>query len=268
MSPEAQIEELPAMSNRIEKPVDPTDLFHRSLASIEGAYRDLGHTLGWRFLTGPASTLSVGTEIGFITLNPGGTSESADHPRASCEAGNAYMTETWPGSARGMAPLQRQVQMLFSEVIAKLGNRQTPSEFMNTQVMSAYFIPFRSPSIASLHRRVESLAFAGQLWSGIFQCWMPRCILTIDAESFRSIVRILGRRPNTSVSGSKSFPTGWGTIEAESLQIKGLRPDGPVTIARLPHLSRFQLFGSAIRAPHLDVFTNHLATSIDPRLTN
>jgi hypothetical protein len=46
----------------------PTDLFDRSVASIERAYDQLGHTMRWRFLTGPRATLSPETAIGFVTL--------------------------------------------------------------------------------------------------------------------------------------------------------------------------------------------------------
>ncbi len=40
---------------------------------IEAQHRKLGHSLGWRFLTGPQRTFSAGTQLAFITPNPGGT---------------------------------------------------------------------------------------------------------------------------------------------------------------------------------------------------
>jgi hypothetical protein len=240
-------------------------LFETSVSSIDEAYRHLGHTLGWRFLTGPKATLAADVDMAFITLNPGGDRELPDHPRKSCESGNAYLTETWPGSARGTAPLQRQVQMLFTRLIARLGEKRPLHDFLNTRVMSGYFIPFRSRSIAELPHRKESSQFASRLWSNIFGSWMPKCILTMDTETYRAIGNLLSGRPSVRTTDSLSFPTGWGDLKAESMQLTGLREDGPVTIARIPHLSRFRLFGNPIRAPQLNVVVAHLAAAIDPR---
>jgi hypothetical protein len=234
----------------------------RSVAQIKSAYLQLGHTLGWRFLTGAKSSLSAGAQIGFITLNPGGSAESADHPRASCESGNAYLTETWPVNAPGAAPLQRQVQMLFTELKAKLADDSSLADFMDKEVMSAYFIPFRSPSIAALPFRKESLHFAIGLWEGIFESWLPRLILTIDNESFGEITNILSARPGALRIDARRFPTGWGNYEADVVRLSGVREDVPVTIARLPHLSRFQLFGNPARAPQLDAFLEYLAEQL------
>jgi hypothetical protein len=235
--------------------------FKGSIASIEMAYSQLGHTLGWRFLTGPKSTLSSDVDIGFITLNPGGKSIPADHPTGSSEAGNAYLTETWSGNVPGNAPLQRQVQMLFAGLKAKLRDNRALGEFMNTAVMSAYFIPFRSPSLAALALRKESLKFAIGLWEGIFLTWLPRLIITIDNESFREITNILSARPGASISEVRRFPTGWGEYQAEAVRLAGLR-DGTVTITRLPHLSRFQLFGNPARAPQLNAFLDYLTQDL------
>jgi hypothetical protein len=234
-------------------------LFDTSIEAIEKAYTDLGHTLGWRFLTGPRSTLSGGADVAFITLNPGGTSEPADHPRASCENGNAYLTETWSGHAPGAAPLQQQVQMLLTQLKDNLGYRKSLEEFLDTEVVSGYFIPFRSPSIGALPFRKESLRFARRLWEVIFAAWMPRLILTIDNDGFREIAGILKARPKVSVVEARKFPTGWGEYQADTLRLSGLRGDGALTIARLPHLSRFQLFGSPTRAPYLANFLAYLA---------
>jgi len=56
---------------RLEPAAQKTDSFVQAVAKIEFAYRSLGHTPGWRFLTGPEATLSSGVDIGFVTLNPG-----------------------------------------------------------------------------------------------------------------------------------------------------------------------------------------------------
>jgi hypothetical protein len=132
-----------------------------------------------------------------------------DHPRASCESGNAYLTETWPGSDPGAAPLQRQVQMLFTGLAAKLGETRSLREFMDARVMSAYFIPFRSPSIAALGRREELSEFAAHLWSAVFERWMPKCILTIDTKTFGSIKKMLAVQANTMLINTRLWRVGF-----------------------------------------------------------
>jgi hypothetical protein len=241
---------------------DENTAFDQNVASIQDAYLRLGHTLGWRFLTGPKVTLTGAANIAFITLNPGGSSEPADHPPASCENGNAYLAETWPGSPKGAAPLQRQVQMLFTQLKLKLHDNRSLAEFMDTDVMSAYFIPFRSPSIAALPFRKESLQFARSLWARIFASWLPRLVITIDNQSFEAIVGIVSGRPNCTVTDRRRFPTGWGAYEADAIRLTGLRDDGAVTMVRLPHLSRFQLFGNPARAPQLDALLDYLSQEL------
>lgn len=236
----------------------PSDLFDRSVASIERAYNQLGHTIGWRFLTGPRATLSPRTTIGFVTLNPGGSSEPADHPRASSEAGSAYLIETWPGNSRGAAPLQLQVQALFSSMARHLGNQDSLSTFMNQRVLSSHLIPFRSPRFADLPRRNESIAFAQSLWADIFTYWRPRILLTIDVEAFKNLNTILLQRHGARQTDSQRFDTGWGTYQAEAVRLIAPDSSGALTLARLPHLSTFKLFSRAACGPYLERFLAYL----------
>jgi hypothetical protein len=152
--------------------------------------------------------------------------------------------------------------MLFTQLKAKLGDKRSLAEFMDSEVMSAYFIPFRSPSIAALPFRKESLKFAISLWEEIYASWLPRLILTIDNESFQEILGILSAGPNVRTIDTRRFPTGWGDYQAEAIRLSGLHDDGPLTIARLPHLSRFQLFGNPARAPQLDAFLDYVSQEL------
>jgi hypothetical protein len=129
-------------------------------------------------------------------------------------------------------------------------------------VMSAYFIPFRSPSIAALPFRKESLKFAIGLWGGIFASWLPRLVITIDNQSFKTIVGIVSARPNVRATDARRFPTGWGAYQADAIRLSGLRDDGTVTIVRLPHLSRFQLFGNPGRAPQLGALLDYASQEL------
>jgi hypothetical protein len=155
--------------------------------------------------------------------------------------------------------------MLFTALEEKLSDNGWLTDFVDTRVMSAYFVPFRSPSIAALPFRKESLRFAVGLWRGIFTSWVPRLIVTIDNESFREIARILSSRPGANKIDTRRFPTGWGNYEADVVRLSGVREDVPIAIARLPHLSRFQLFGNPARAPQPHAFLEYLAGQFPQR---
>jgi hypothetical protein len=219
------------------------------VAEIEAAYARLGHTLGWRFLMGPAATLSPASRVALITLNPGGSSRPADHAEASCEYGSAYWTESWAGSPRGQAPLQRQIQALLGGLARELGTATSVREWTDRNVVTAHFIPFRSPSIAALPRSAESIAFARTLWHRILADWTPRTIVTIDGTTFSEITSILRSRPGAKIDAAQVLPTGWGNVSAEIMRIRG--PHGMSTVGRLPHLSRFALFGRRESAEHV-----------------
>jgi len=238
------------------------DLFVRSVVKIDESYRDLGHTLGWRFLTGPKATLSPRTQIGLVTLNPGGDHEPKEHPRSSSEPGSSYLIETWPGHARGRSPLQFQVQAMLGALARHLGDAAPLAQFMNERVLSAQFVPFRSPSFAALPRRKESIAFAKNLWGEILTHWQPRLLITIDTETFANLQTTLLAQPGTRTTGHESFPTGWGDYQAETVRIARPANAPAVTLARLPHLSRFALFGRAASRAHMDRFLGSLAESL------
>src|SRR6059058_1365768 len=133
------------------------DLFLDSVAEIRAAYARLGHRRGWRFLVTPRRTLTSDAKVAFLTQNPGGKESDPTHGEASCEAGSAYIHEQWVGFPPGAAPLQRQVRAMF----AWLG-------LDPNAILSAYFIPFRSPSYSELVAPEESFEFGVMLWRRIF----------------------------------------------------------------------------------------------------
>ena len=219
--------------------------------SIEAAYARLGHQIGWRFLTGPRRTLTANTRFAFITLNPGGTYEDPAHPRSSSEDGNAYWVESWEGKPVGRAPLQFQVQELFTRIAGIVGTTEPARDFVETRVLTAHFVPFRSPDFPSLHRRAESIAFARDLWSDILAAWTPRVIMTISKDAFDNLRRVLQTRLHAG--GTEQFLTGHRNRAARTAEAcRFWTPDrrSSVTLARLPHLSRFPLFSiEACRQP-------------------
>lgn len=218
--------------------------------SIEAAYAQLGHQRGWRFLAGPRRTFTASTRFAFITLNPGGTCEDPAHPRTSSENGSAYWIESWKECSAGTEPLQFQVQELFARIACIVGASEPTRDFVETRVLAAYFVPFRSPNFDKLHRPRESIAFARQLWSDILAGWTPRTILTIDQRTFKNLCRIISDRPAVLITDRRRFPTGWGDYTAEACCFQMPDREEIVRLARLPHLSRFRLMSNdACRQP-------------------
>ena len=209
-------------------------------AEAEAACARLAHLSGWRFLTGPRATLVAGTQIALITLNPGGGPESAHQSGVSYEDGSCYVTERWLGQRAGQAPLQRQVQALFRELMSHLGEAGPVEAFLGDRVVTAHFIPFRSASFEDLPNPKASIDFARGLWTKVLDAWRPKLIFTIDHETFSNLAEIC-QHHGGRVLENACFSTGWGSITCEVVRLDGYRP-GSTIVARLPHLSRFSLF--------------------------
>lgn len=227
-------------------------------ARIDHAARSLGHTLGWRFVTCPAALLARETPIGLITLNPGGNRDDSDkHDPVSTESGSSYWVESWNGQPAGTAVLQRQVQSLIGGIARHLGSNLDARTFADTQVLSAHFIPFRSPTLEDLGKRDESMAFARRLWSDILQDWHPRLIVTLSRDTFDELASIVEARQGQPPTEHRRFATGWGSYQAQAMRFGRRDSRPPVTLARLPHLSRFALFGRPASAAPMEDFLRY-----------
>ena len=216
-------------------------LFDNCCADIESEYRRLGHRLGWRFLSGPKATLSPASRIAFITLNPGGDYDSPDHPHESQEAGSAYLVESWGDRPAGQSKLQIQVGALFGHLAARVGDGNRKA-LMNASLVG-YFIPFRSPSYDTLVNKADSLNFGERLWARIFEHIEPQIVITMDTNSFKRVRGIIKNRRPGDPERHVQLPTGWGNYMADVIHFGG--SGNRVTLARLPHLSRFTIFTSS-----------------------
>jgi len=230
------------------------DVFDECCERIDEAYRELGHQLGWRFLTSPRSTFPPSSGILLLTLNPGGARPRPDHDGPSVEAGSAYLVEDWePPYSAGRAPLQVQVQQLFDALASDLSAPADGTELLN-QSLGSYFVPFRSPSLADLRSKAASLEFAESLWSQILGEFSPRLVITIDHETTTRLRRVL-ERSGLPLKDERRYPTGWGNVSAG---LSAPETRGPAVL-RLPHLSRYRVFGRPASRPFMDVLVRAAA---------
>lgn len=195
--------------------------FNECIASIEMEYMNLGHRRGWRFLTSSLESFGPESRILLLSLNPGGHSEPPDHPKASCEAGSAYRVECWPGYPAGRAPLQVQVQLLAKALGTSLDT-----------LLSAYFVPFRSPNFASMHKAQESIDFAIRLWEGAMDSLSPNLVVCLGKETEKWFREVIGQPLSEN-----QYPVGWGAHTALVTRYRDR------VVLALPHLSRFRVFG-------------------------
>ena len=226
-----------------------TSPFERAIAEIESAYASLGHTLGWRFLCVSKRVLQANPKIALITANPGGKYIPPDHPSASCENGCAYISETWGTAKKGQSKLQKQVQRLFDALATKTNFKKGGAALMESSLV-AYYIPFRSPRLALLPCKKESLDFARSLWTPLFDRLCPRLIITIDPNAYRYFGELLDRSIPEPHPQRNAYPTGWGTYTADVTQYG--EGQHTTTLVRLPHLSTFQLFARDECKPFVD----------------
>ena len=194
------------------------DFLDQLTNEIDGAYRDLGHTLGWRFITSPKRTLSPDTDVVFIALNPGGRTNNLDHPSASSEAGSAYLVESWGRNPPGENKLQLQVQSMY-EIL------NVPPE----SVLSGQMVPFRSPSWDELPNRQESLRFGTAIWKQVLEYVRPRLVIGMGKSVIRPcLLNILGNPYQ-----SAAIPVRWGPVTVSVDKFKYC------SVVTFPHLSRF-----------------------------
>ncbi len=229
------------------------DIFAEAVNRIEHGYEDFGHQLGWRFLYSPASTLSENTKLMFSGINPGGAHYG--YPVPSVEEGNAYRVERW-GSHGQPNGLQVQVRLLYENLADRLNQ---PVEVLMDETLATNFCPFRSPSWDRLPKKAESVMFSKRLWSSAFEHISPRVIICLTSTPFDHFEEVL-RQKGFGRTDSLKEPVGWGNVTYSSSRYESQY--GNVLMIRLPHLSRYKIFGRPQSQHATDRLTEAIAQAL------
>ncbi len=229
------------------------NLFSESVNEIEQAYEALGHQLGWRFLYSSASTLAEGTKLMFSGINPGGAHYG--YPVPSVEEGNAYRIERW-GSHGQPNGLQVQVRSLYEDLAEKL---HQPANVLMDETLATNFCPFRSPSWDRLPRRGESVVFSKRLWSSIFEHISPRVIICLTGTPFDHFEDVLVRKGFVRTDAVQE-PVGWANVTYSWSRYE--LEESKVLMVRLPHLSRYKVFGRPQSQHATDRLTESIAQAL------
>jgi len=216
-------------------------MFESCVADIDSKYRELGHTLGWRFLCMSRDVLRSPVRVALLTINPAGDCIPQDHPWASCEEGTSFLVESWNGRPPGTDTLQVQVQKLF-ELLAKTLRYVQGHKALMSQSLLSHFVPFRSPRIADLHNKEESIKFGRTLWKKLLPHSSPQLIMCLGREVQLELRQLIPTVLSCELKQSKSFATGWGHYTADIDTYVGA--GGIRRLLYLPHLSTWTLFTS------------------------
>ncbi|MGH2844960.1 MAG: hypothetical protein ACRDL0_02875 [Thermoleophilaceae bacterium] len=219
---------------------------------IEDAYERLGHQWGWRFMATPASTLAPHVDLAFVGLNPAGSTYGP--PILSVEEGNAYRLEGWaPGG--GPNALQVQVLRMYGELAKRWRRPLSVGELMDT-TLAAHFCPFRSPSWQQLASRRESIEFSQGLWRDLLAFAQPR-VMVCFAEGERLLAPAMESAGMRMTEPAETGPIGWGAYTYSLARYESAR--GRTLMVRIPHLSRFKIFGRPESREAIERFTTAAA---------
>jgi hypothetical protein len=233
-----------------------SDLLAPFKEDIEREYDRLGHQLGWNFLYTPARTLAPGTRLAFVPLNPG-VGMYHERPKLSFEEGSAYRVEPWgPGGV--LSTLQIQIGGLY-DALAERDEGTTAEELMD-QTLALNFCPFRSPDWKQLVNPKESIEFSQRMWARVLEIVEPPVIVCLGGEPMHYLDPVL-RAGGAALTGPEQRDSvGWGTVTYAVRRYTTGR--GEVTMVRLPHLSRFRIFGR----PESQHATNDIVDTISAAL--
>jgi hypothetical protein len=216
-------------------------LFEDSVREIDAAYKRLGHTLGWRFLSVSKRVLDSPVKVALITLNPAGDSIPPDHPWESCEAGVSYLVERWGGAPPGESKLQIQVREMF-KMLGQLIRFDDSHERLMAQSLISHLVPFRSPRFAELPRQEESLDVGRRIWARLLPRVAPRLVICLGRKAQSELRALIPHVLTTQRQNMRTLATGWGDYTVDIEKFAGA--NGTTRLLYLPHLSTWSLFTS------------------------
>lgn len=208
--------------------------FQRLVSTIESAYDDLGHTLGWRFLYTPRKTLRSRTRLALVGANPGGSEYRP--PIESVESGNAYRIEAWGKEGR-LKPIQVQIRLLFCALADELAIET--NRLMDT-TLTTNFSPFRAPRWRLLPNRTGSTEFSQRLWADILDLVAPSAVLCLGAPAYELMHEAFEQYGARLLEEPDPIETGWPNASYRRARFKSAGSD--LLLVGLPHLSQYKIF--------------------------
>lgn len=217
---------------------------------IREKYKLLGYKQGWTFLYGPFRNMwTPKYPVAFFGLNPGG-SEVTDQELVSVEKGSAYRIENWGVDENSQSPLQQQLIDLYTRLAKEMNMGIHYDELMDESLM-ANLVPFRSKSWNGLREKETALLFSREFWRERIGMVPTALYVTMSKISFNEISKLLVECGyQEDVGKSVLTMVGWGKVTYQISEYH--RNDIRTTVIRLPHLSRYKIFGREPSEPAIN----------------
>jgi hypothetical protein len=153
---------------------------------------------------------------------------------------------------------------LFYEAVAARLSPASPDRLMD-DTLASNFCPFRSPSWERLAKRTESIAFSRDLWKEILGFTIPSTIICLGDLPTRELRATLVSSGWRLSGESEIRPVGWGNVSYELAYYDSAA--ARTLLVRLPHLSRFGIFGRPVSKEATDRLASLIAAAVggDPQ---
>lgn len=147
--------------------------------------------LGCRFLYSPKATFLSSNGLLIAGMNPGKERDMSDRPYPARDH-NAYLWETWAGSADYQSRVRDFVQRLAIEA----GEPDWKAFFDRT--LTSNFLPFRSESDSTLGMaRRSAKAFSHGLWSELLPHLGVRMVVAFGSPAGAGFARVISNMPES-----------------------------------------------------------------------
>lgn len=197
-----------------------------ALRKIEEIYNPAIHKNGWCMFWSCASALGT-ADVVFIGMNPGGQPDSEEHanqkqmfmPDGHCP----YIDEVWDGQREeGADKLQKQVVMAFETL------NMTPRDGLCGNI-----VPFRTSNWGALPDKENTLKTCAQIWKRVYAMHPRKVTICMGDETCKTLSKYVLE----SAVHIKDVPLSWGKVTASLWKYQN------GVMIRLPHLSRYSIFG-------------------------
>lgn len=214
--------------------------FQSAVQRIQVGATRLEHELGWVFLHTSAAAFDSRTRLFWIALNPK-FSEPSECQRSS-EDGNAYRIGRWRGGSQ-QSDLQKQVCAFYELLAAELDCK---FETLMDESLAGNFCPFGSHSWKALENKDATLQWCRDFWLDVLRICEPSVIICLGQVAYDGM-----RRAASEVGFNEGPPqppveANWGSVTYTLTRLSGPKP---MLLVRLPHLSRYKIFGRLNNKP-------------------
>jgi hypothetical protein len=127
------------------------------------------------------------------------------------------------------------------EAIAARSASPASAVALMDETLAANFCPFRSPDWNRLASRNGSIGFSRELWADVLDVARPRVLVCLGDTAGHHLTDVMDRKGWRLVDTPSEGGIGWGDYRYRLSRYASV--SGATLVVRIPHLSRFRIFG-------------------------